>query len=233
VEAFTAVLPVEALEVGVFAVVLTLLAFAAAFVVMAFAEVAFAAVGSTIAASTIGSSSLVILVTRSFTIPIHTTDTIPIAIILMVTDTAAFAAAAFVVAGLVAAAFAAVAFVAVAFAAVGDPYNRPVYQGSAGYTDQLVEQIQLRLARAGYYGLELRIAERFGFGASRGQRCQVTDLAQSYSQEGGLLSPARRGEVDPRVLFSKTGNKSGTAAVVLMNATVHNQSRSLVPQSGR
>ena len=45
VEAFTAVLPVEALEVGVFAVVLTLLAFAAAFVVMAFAEVAFAAVG--------------------------------------------------------------------------------------------------------------------------------------------------------------------------------------------
>jgi hypothetical protein len=223
-EAFTAaasvgvVFEVEALEVGVFAVVLTLLAFAAAFVVMAFAEV-----GSTIAASTIGSSSLVILVTRSFTIPIHTTDTIPIAIILMVTDTAAFAAAAFVVAGLVAA----------AFAAVGDPYNRPVYQGSAGYTDQLVEQIQLRLARAGYYGLELRIAERFGFGASRGQRCQVTDLAQSYSQEGGLLSPARRGEVDPRVLFSKTGNKSGTAAVVLMNATVHNQSRSLVPQSGR
>jgi hypothetical protein len=120
VEAFTAVLPVEAFEVGVFAVVLTLLAFAAAFVVMAFAEVAFAAVGSTIAASTIGSSSLVILVIRSFTIPIHTTGTIPIAIILMVTDTAALAAAAFV----------AVAFMAVAFAAVGDPYNQSVYQGS-------------------------------------------------------------------------------------------------------
>jgi len=129
-EAFTAVLPVEAFEVGVFAVVLTLLAFAAAFVVMAFAEVAFvaaafmmvafAAVGSTIAASTMGSSSLVILVTRSFTIPIHTTGTIPIAIILMVTDTAALAAAAFV----------AVAFMAVAFAAVGDPYNQSVYQGS-------------------------------------------------------------------------------------------------------
>ena len=109
VEAFTAVLPVEAFEVGVFAVVLTLLAFAAAFVVMAFA-----AVGS-IAASTIGSSSLVILVTSSFTIPIHTTGIIPIAIILMVTDTAALAAA---------------AFVAVAFVAVGDPYNQSVYQGS-------------------------------------------------------------------------------------------------------
>jgi hypothetical protein len=146
VEAFTAVLPVEAFEVGVFAVVLTLLAFAAAFVVMAFAEVAFAAVGSTIAASTIGSSSLVILVTLSFTIPIHTTGTIPIAIILMVTDTAALAAAAFV-----AAAFVAVAFMAVAFAAVGDPYNQSVYQGSAGYTDQLVGQIQLRLARGDYY----------------------------------------------------------------------------------
>jgi hypothetical protein len=141
VEAFTAVLPVEALEVGVFAVVLTLLAFAAAFVVMAFAEVAFAAVGSTIAASTIGSSSLVILVTLSFTIPIHTTGTIPIAIILMVTDTAALAAAAFV----------AVAFMAVAFMAVGDANNQSVYQGSAGYTDQLVGQIQLRLARGDYY----------------------------------------------------------------------------------
>ena len=119
-EAFTAVLPVEAFEVGVFAVVLTLLAFAAAFVVMAFAEVAFvaaafmmvafAAVGSTIAASTMGSPSLVILVTRSFTTPVHTTGTIPIAIILaitlMVTDTVALPAAAFV--------------------AVADPYNQSV-----------------------------------------------------------------------------------------------------------
>ena len=35
-------------------------------------------------------------------------------------------------------AFAAVAFVMVAFAAVGDPYNQSVYQGSAGYTDQLL-----------------------------------------------------------------------------------------------
>ena len=76
---------------GVFAVVLTLLAFAADFVVMAFAAaafmmVAFAAVDSTIAASTMGSSS-VVLGTRSFTIPIHTTGTIPTAIILTVTDT--------------------------------------------------------------------------------------------------------------------------------------------------
>jgi hypothetical protein len=144
-------LPVEALEVGVFAVVLTLLAFAAAFVVMAFAEVGFAAVGSTIAASTIGSSSLVILVTLSFTIPIHTTGTIPIAIILMVTDTAALAAAAFVAVAFMAVAFMAVAFMAVAFMAVGDANNQSVYQGSAGYTDQLVGQIQLRLARGDYY----------------------------------------------------------------------------------
>ena len=114
-EAFTAVLPVEAFEVGVFGVVLTLLAFAA--------------VGSTIAASTMGSSS-VILGTRSFTthttgtiriaiiraITLMVTDTAALAIILMVTDTVALPAAAFV-----AAAFAEVAFMAVAFGAVGDP----------------------------------------------------------------------------------------------------------------
>src|SRR5690349_11116469 len=87
VEAFVAVLPVQAFEVGVFLVVLTLLAFAAAFVVMAFAAaafmmVAFAAVGSTIAASTMGSSS-VVLVTRSLTT--HTTGTIRIAIIRAIT----------------------------------------------------------------------------------------------------------------------------------------------------
>jgi hypothetical protein len=160
-EAFTAadsvvaVFEVEAFGVGVFAVVLTLLAFAADFVVMAFAAAAFmmvvfAAVGSTIAASTMGSSS-VVLVTRSF--PTHTTGTIRIAIILaitlMVTDTAAlaiilmgtdtvalpaaaFVAAAFVVAASVAAASVAVAsvavaFMAVAFAAVGDPYNQSVW----------------------------------------------------------------------------------------------------------
>jgi hypothetical protein len=90
-------------------------------------------------------SSLAILGTRSFTIPIHTTGTIPTAIILIVTDTVALAAAAFVAVAFAAVAFAAVAFAAVAFAAVafaavGDPYNQPVYQGSAGYTDQLVEQ---------------------------------------------------------------------------------------------
>ena len=62
--------------------------------------VAFAAVGSTIAASTIG-SPFVILGTRSFTIPIHTTGTIPIAIILailMVTDTVALPMVVFVAA---------------------------------------------------------------------------------------------------------------------------------------
>jgi lipoprotein signal peptidase len=40
------------------------------------------------------------------------------------------------------AALAAVAFVAVAFAAVGDVYDRPVYQGSAGYTDSVIGQVQ-------------------------------------------------------------------------------------------
>jgi hypothetical protein len=84
-----------------------------AFAAAAFMMVAFAAVGSTIAASTMGSPSLVILATRSFTTPIHTTGTILIAIILaitlMVTDTVALPAA---------------AFVAVAFAAVGDANNQ-------------------------------------------------------------------------------------------------------------
>ncbi len=32
-----------------------------------------------------------------------------------------------------------------------DSYNQPVYQDSAGYTDSLVGQVQVRLARAGYY----------------------------------------------------------------------------------
>jgi len=32
-----------------------------------------------------------------------------------------------------------------------DSSNQPVYQGSAGYTDSLVRQVQLGLARAGYY----------------------------------------------------------------------------------
>src|SRR5260370_13108829 len=73
---------------GGFAVALTAVAFVAvSFVAVAFVMVAFAAIGSTIATSTIGSSSLAISGTRSFTIPIHTTGTIPIAIILTVTDT--------------------------------------------------------------------------------------------------------------------------------------------------
>jgi hypothetical protein len=32
-----------------------------------------------------------------------------------------------------------------------DSYNQPGYQGGVGYTDSLVGQVQLRLARAGYY----------------------------------------------------------------------------------
>ena len=146
-EAFTAAASVEevsaaALMVAGFTVALT--------------AVAFAAVGSTIATSTIDSSSLAILGTRSFTIPIHITATIPTAIILMVTDTVAFVAVAFVavafaVVAFAVVAFAAVAFVVVAFVAVGDPYNQPVYQGSGGYTDSLIGRVQLRLARASYY----------------------------------------------------------------------------------
>jgi hypothetical protein len=110
---------------------------AAVFAAEASAAVAFAAV----AFAAIGSASLAGLTIPSFTIPMATiptgttpTGTIPMAITLTdtVMDTVAFAE---------------VAFAAAAFAAVGDPYNRPVYQGSAGYTDQLVGQIQLRLAR--------------------------------------------------------------------------------------
>ena len=102
VVAVTAAASAEA--VAFVAAVLTV-AFAVAGFTVPLTAVAFAAVGSTIAASIIGSSSLVILGTRSFTIPIHTTGIIPIAIILMAMDTAAFVAT---------------AFVAVVFAAVGD-----------------------------------------------------------------------------------------------------------------
>jgi len=129
-----------------------------------------------------GSPSLVILVTRSFTTPVHTTGTIPIAIILaitlmvtdtaalaiilMVTDTVALPAAAFVAAAFVAVAFVAVDFAAVAFAAVGD---RTIWiRWLTINTPKLV-------------------------------------IWQSYIPEGGLLSRARRGEVDPSVVFSKTG----------------------------
>jgi hypothetical protein len=65
-----------------------------------------------------------------------------------VADTSAVVAS--MAAALIAAVFALQASAAEASAAVGDPYNQPVYQGSAGYTDQLVGQIQLRLARTGY-----------------------------------------------------------------------------------
>jgi Putative peptidoglycan binding domain len=82
VEVFTAVLPIEAFAVDFVAEVFAGLVFA----VLAFEE-ASAGIGSVIETSTIGSSSLAILGTRSFTIPIHTTDTIPMAINLTVTGT--------------------------------------------------------------------------------------------------------------------------------------------------
>src|SRR5215831_3158315 len=88
---------------------------AAASAVVGFAAAVFAAedftvIGFTIVTSMTGFSSLTTLETRSFTIPIHTTDIIPTAIILMTIirmamvmviiltamDTVVFAAAAFV-----------------------------------------------------------------------------------------------------------------------------------------
>ena len=116
------------------------------------ATAASAVIGFAIVTSTTSFSSG-ILGTRSFTIRMgtirtRTTGIIPMAITLTgtVMDTVAFAAVAFA-----AVALAAVALAAVALAAVGDPYHQPFYQGSAGCTDELVGQIQLRLARAGYY----------------------------------------------------------------------------------
>src|SRR6266567_1025904 len=80
---FTAVVSVV---VAFAAVAFVVVAFAAALTVMVFATMVLAVIGSAIETSMIG-SSLAILGTRSFTIPIHTTDTIPMAIILTVTDT--------------------------------------------------------------------------------------------------------------------------------------------------
>jgi hypothetical protein len=48
-----------------------------------------------------------------------------------------------------AAAFAAVAFAAAAFVAVGDSYNEPVYQGSAGYTDEEKVDPPVRFSKTG------------------------------------------------------------------------------------
>jgi hypothetical protein len=81
-----AVLQVVGFEVAFVVVAFAALAFAVALTVMAFATMVLAVIGSAMAASTMG-SSLAILGTRSFTIPIHTTDTIPMATILTVTDT--------------------------------------------------------------------------------------------------------------------------------------------------
>ena len=139
---------------GAFAAVLTAVAFAttafaAALTVVAFAGVAFAAIGSTMATSTTGSSSLTALETRSFTIPIHTMDITPtaiirMAIILTVTDTVALVEMAFAMATFTAVVFKAAAFMAVVFTAVAltamaplaidDSYNEHVHQCRAGCT---------------------------------------------------------------------------------------------------
>jgi hypothetical protein len=125
-------------------------AFAGPLMIIAFAAGALVAIGSTIATSTTGSSSLEeILGTRSFTIPIHTTDTIrttitPTAIIPTATDTVGFAAAALAAVAFGTVTFTGTPFTAVALtpmapagvalAAVDDSYNELVYQGSAGHT---------------------------------------------------------------------------------------------------
>jgi hypothetical protein len=69
--------------VAAFAVALPVVVFA----VVAFSAAASAGIGSAIETSTIGSSSLAILGIRFFIIPTLTTDTIPMVIILTVTDT--------------------------------------------------------------------------------------------------------------------------------------------------
>jgi len=183
-----------ALTVADFTVALTAAASTAvAFVAVAFVMVAFAAVGFTIATS----SSLAILGTHFFTMPIHITDTIPTgtiptAIILMVTDTAALAAVA----------FAAVASAVVAFAAVDDPYNQPICQGSAGYAGQLVEQIQLRLARADYYNGSIDGVER-QWNTPGGRSANISALTACQKEQS-----------IHQAVFQKLGNKNGGIRVV-------------------
>jgi hypothetical protein len=131
--------------------------------IVAFAAGALMAIGSTIATSTIGSSSLEgILGTRSFTIPIHTTDTIPttviptattlMAMVLMDTadtdtdtDTVGLAAAAFATMGFTIVTSTGVPFTTVALTATaltalrrataGDLCNELVWQSSAEHAE--------------------------------------------------------------------------------------------------
>ena len=185
-------------EEAAFAAALTVAGFTVALTAVAFVAVAFAAVGFTIATS----SSLAILGTHSFTMPIHITDTIPTgtiptAIILMVTDTAALAAVAFA-----AVASAVVAFAVVAFAAVDDPYNQPICQGSAGYAGQLVEQIQLRLARADYYNGSIDGVER-QWNTPGGRSANISALTACQKEKS-----------IHQAVFQKLGNKNGGIRVV-------------------
>ena len=125
------------------AVAFAAMTFVAALTIIALAGAASAAIGFTIATSTTSSSSLA--ETRSFTIPIHTTDTthtviILTAIIHMVTDTVGLAAVAFATVTFTTVAFTAVFLTAiaptgVALAALDDSYNELVYQGTARHTE--------------------------------------------------------------------------------------------------
>jgi hypothetical protein len=128
---------------------------AAAFTVMGFTALGFAAAGFaetgfTMATSMIG-SSLATLETRSFTIPIHTTDTIPtatiltiiirmaMAIILTAMGTAAFAILIFTGVAFMAVVFTAMAFMAVSLTADVTDTNNSVEQ-------RLGEPIRIKMA---------------------------------------------------------------------------------------
>jgi len=93
------------------------------------------------------------------------------------------------------------ALAAVAFAALDDPYNQPICQGSAGYAGQLVEQIQLRLARADYYG-------------------SIDGVERQWNTPGGrsanisALTACQKEKSIHQAVFQKLGNKNGGIRVV-------------------
>jgi hypothetical protein len=65
-----------------------------------------------------------------------------------------------------------------------NPYNEPVYQGSAGHTDSVIGEVQLRLARGGYY-----------LGAIDGVSGSETRRAiRAYEHAHGLPQDGRIGE---------------------------------------
>jgi len=114
-----------------------------------------------------------------------------------------------------------VAFAVVAFAAVDDPYNQPICQGSAGYAGQLVEQIQLRLARADYYNGSIDGVER-QWNTPGGRSANISALTACQKEKS-----------IHQAVFQKLGIKMAAYGLYGMNGSVHNQSRSLLPPSAR